>query len=76
MHPRLSAHQLLDVLATANEIRITSTKMLLSLGLQHAAELQRMASDIAETIDRRSAFVSLFLDPSIEFYESVAHSGQ
>lgn len=48
------------------------------LGLQHAAELQRMASGIAETIDRRTAFISLFLDPSVEFYESVSQptSGQ
>ncbi|KAK9792500.1 hypothetical protein WJX73_010349 [Symbiochloris irregularis] len=46
------------------------------LDATHAAELQRMASGIAETIDRRSAFVSLFLDPRVEFYESVAQPGQ
>ena len=52
-----------------------STHHMLSLSVlwlwvQHAAELQRMASGIAETVDRRAAFISLFVDPSIDFYES------
>lgn len=29
-----------------------------------------MASGIAETLERRSSFIGLFVDPSIEFYES------